>query len=365
MNKDNLKKYSGVLIIIIIVVVFLFCNSFNKDKSNLNNNIINEEISITIEEKEKIEEKEMDKKEEQKNEDRNKYYNSFEEDVKLSENFNIYKTTAKRLEEKINDKETFVVLILNKENNAKERILEIFKSTYCNISPDFKGYYLEEELGYDSYGERINSIEPIINHLFIDDNKFESPYHYGIYEFREGKLNIYSRELGIYDPNELSEDILLNIEKKIEEKIRMVVGNLPSSYNFENILYNKDEFEKFIFENPNSIIYVGRDSCPFCPIIRSSLNKIMDENKFIVPVAYLSAQNYAISSFKYGSDSDIALGLKEEWENLKIALSIETVPYILVYKDGKIINKTNEMVVENDLLEFLIKNNLLESGVIK
>lgn len=300
--------------------------------------------------------------------DREKFWNPFEEDIPMKEvdfgSFDIYETTATRMVERIENKDTFVLFITTTQNKAKDIEKEIFVDVAHDIVPDFPVYYVEEEYGYDTYAEEMNSIEPLIPYLTKEEvgenGPSLSPYHYGLYEFVKGELIYTNGNIQIFDPENMEEDELNNLKDNMETEIRLTIGNLPSEYNFKTVMYEKDELELYLKNNPNCVLYVGRDSCPYCPFTRRGLSSLMDRCEWTVPVAYFSAQKFAMAELLYGSESIETANLKEEWGIIKSNLNTDIIPAVIVYKDGEIINVYHSGPTK-DLYEGLVKDGAITS----
>lgn len=309
-------------------------------------------------------EQETIKKENIQEEERLSFWNSFDEDVVLMDGYEVYETTATRMVERIENKETFAMLVLHTENPAFEVEKELFVTAAYEIVPDFPLYFVEEKHTYDTYAEEMNSIEPLLPYIQVseDDPFYASPYHYGIYEFVDGELVLKDNELATFDPDKMDESTLENMQSGFDAQVRMVIGNLPSKYNFETILHNKYELEAYLKDNPNCVLYVGRDSCPYCPFVRRGVSSLIDRCEWTVPVAYFSAQSYAVNSLLYGTGSPETIKAGAEWDEVKLIFTVETIPSVIIYRDGEVHSVCSEHVTK-DIYDWLVDNGSITSFV--
>lgn len=367
------RKLIALLLVASCVVSLLGCSSNKKeetitpDKEETTEDLSGsdaEPAGITVDDLEA----QRSEKELTQEADREKFWNSFEEDIPMKEvdfgSYDIYETTATRMVERIKNKDTFVLFITTAQNKAKDIEKEIFVRVAHDIVPDFPVYYVEEDYGYDTYAEEMNTIEPLIPYLTKENTDEHepslSPYHYGIYEFVNGELVYINGNIQVFDPENMDADSLDTLKKNIETEMRLIIGNLPSKYNFETVMYKKDELELYLKNNPNCVLYVGRDSCPYCPFTRRGVSTLMDRCKWTVPVAYFCAQEYAMSDFIYGSESIESANIKEEWKIIKSNLNTDIVPSVIVYKNGEIINVYHNGPTK-DLYEGLVKDGAIDS----
>lgn len=306
----------------------------------------------------------QDQKEKDQENERLAFWNAFDEDIVLMDGYEIYETTATRMVERIKNCETFAMLVLHTENPAIEVEKEIFTKVAYEIVPDFPVYFVEEKYNYDTYAEEMNSIDPLIPYIQVDEDDpfYVSPYHYGIYEFVNGELVAKDNDLATFNPEGMDESILSNMKDNYEAQVRMVIGNLPSQYNFETILHDKHELESYLKENPDCVLYVGRDSCPYCPFVRRGISTLMDRCNWTVPVAYFSAQSYAICNLLYGSDSSATIHAGSEWNEVKSIFTVETIPSIIAFNDGSVSSVCKDQVTE-DIYNHLVDNGFIVSFI--
>ena len=106
-----------------------------------------------------------------------------------------------------------------------------------------------------------------------------------------------------------------------------------------------DEYKKLVSGKENSIIVVGQSTCTYCVNAKVILNDIVASNGTKVNylnVTYLDddAKKEFISSFDYFSGS---------WGT----------PLTLIVKDGKIVDKLEQMVSKDEYISFFEKNGVL------
>lgn len=365
------RKLIALLLVASCIVSLLGCSSNKKEETTIpDKEETIEDVSgsdaepagITVDDLEA----QRSEKELTQEADREKFWNSFEEDIPMKEvdfgSYDIYETTATRMVERIKNKDTFVLFITTAQNKAKDIEKEIFAEIGYEITPDFPIYYVEEEYGYDTYAEEMNTIEPLIPYLTKEDSESGfslSPYHYGIYEFVDGKLEVFDTNIQIYDPDSMSEEDQENMIKTTKNSMRLIIGNLPSKYNFETVIYRKDELEAYLKNNPNCVLFVGRDSCPYCPAMRRDIINFLNISEWNYPVAYFCSQKYEISEFMYGSSSTEYKNSNTEWTSLKSMFKIDYIPSMIVFNNGESTQIYNNSLVGKSFYDKLVEDKII------
>jgi predicted bacteriocin transport accessory protein len=134
----------------------------------------------------------------------------------------------------------------------------------------------------------------------------------------------------------------INISKTGKENIK----NITSDYktNVKSLTeINLKELNKLILKNDKIALYVGRESCPHCRMFVKKLS--------------LVSGNYKIYYLDSVTDYDHS---PEDLKKFRDEYSIEYVPQLLLFKQGKIISRLDiqDTTEPSDILKFLKKLDL-------
>ena len=107
-----------------------------------------------------------------------------------------------------------------------------------------------------------------------------------------------------------------------------------------------DEYEKLLNNKENSVVVVGQSTCGYCVQSKIILNKIAEEKN--VEINYL---NISYLTEEEGSELEASLDYfeEEQWGT----------PLMLIVKDGKLVDIIEQLVTEDEYIEFLEENEVL------
>ena len=91
---------------------------------------------------------------------------------------------------------------------------------------------------------------------------------------------------------------------------------------YEQLLEKRDSGEKFM-------VYIGRDTCPYCVPFVKSLMVAFETSPANLPVYYLYTQSYKTAI------NNAVEGAQETWDALKAELGISGTPSLLVFDGGE------------------------------
>jgi len=91
---------------------------------------------------------------------------------------------------------------------------------------------------------------------------------------------------------------------------------------YEQLLEKRDSGEKFM-------VYIGRDTCPYCVPFAKGLMKAFETSPANLPVYYLYTQSYKTAI------NHAVEGAQETWDALKAELGISGTPSLLVFEGGE------------------------------
>ena len=107
-----------------------------------------------------------------------------------------------------------------------------------------------------------------------------------------------------------------------------------------------DEYEKLLNGKENSVVVVGQSTCSYCVQSKIILNKIAEEKD--VEINYL---NISYLTEEEGAEFESSLDYfeEEQWGT----------PLMLIVKDGKLVDIIEQLVTEDEYIEFLEENEVL------
>lgn len=156
---------------------------------------------------------------------------------------------------------------------------------------------------------------------------------YGFYAFKDGVL------VNDYDnmvlPEEDASKLTSKITSFIYESDLFVDNHGLDIITYEEVLDKIEKNEKFI-------LYVGRDTCPYCHAFMPSLTSVLDKNELNVPLYYLYTQSYKTAINK---NTD---GAQEVWDNLKETLGIQYTPSLVIFENGENVEMFSGYIVGAD-----------------
>ena len=107
-----------------------------------------------------------------------------------------------------------------------------------------------------------------------------------------------------------------------------------------------DEYEKLLNGKDNSVVVVGQSTCGYCVQAKIILNKIAEEKD--VEINYLNI-SYLKEEEGEKFESSLDYFEDEQWGT----------PLMLIVKDGKLVDIIEQLVTEDEYIEFLEENEVL------
>ena len=111
----------------------------------------------------------------------------------------------------------------------------------------------------------------------------------------------------------------------------------------KNLLEKASEYVK---EEGYKLLYIGRDNCSYCVLFEPEIELVSEEGD----IEYLYVNTNKLKS------EDLSKLL----ENLEIDEADFGTPYLVVSKDGKIVNQKAGYMPEDHLFEYLKENGVIE-----
>lgn len=166
-----------------------------------------------------------------------------------------------------------------------------------------------------------------------EQNKDYGTTYFGIYAFNEGKLIRSSHKLSF-----------------TEENIKYATSLVGSVFFESNLFVNNHDIELITYEevlkknaaNEKFLLYVGRDTCPYCHAFMPSLESVLKDTELNVPIYYLYTQEYKTAI------NDEVDGAKDTWEDIKETLGIEYTPSLVIYDQGMDVATFDGYIVGED-----------------
>lgn len=91
-----------------------------------------------------------------------------------------------------------------------------------------------------------------------------------------------------------------------------------------------EAFQDKLSQKETFLIYIGRQTCPFCRVLAPVLEKEKGSIKDEVPFCYFNVIDYKQAII------DKKEGAQERWEHIKDEIGFTYIPCILYYKEGKL-----------------------------
>lgn len=107
-----------------------------------------------------------------------------------------------------------------------------------------------------------------------------------------------------------------------------------------------DEYEKLLKGKENSVVVVGQSTCGYCVQSKIILNKIAEEKD--VEINYLNI-SYLTEEEGEKFESSLDYFEEEQWGT----------PLMLIVKNGKLVDIIEQLVTEDEYIEFLEENEVL------
>lgn len=141
----------------------------------------------------------------------------------------------------------------------------------------------------------------------------------GLYAFKDGKV-----KNARYDfvPGEEEADIANRVINFVFESNLFINDHGWDVVTYEQLCEKRDSGEKFM-------VYIGRDTCPYCVPFAKSLMAALDKENANVPVYYFYTQ-----SFKTAINDGVD-GAQAAWDSVKADIGFQFTPSLLVFEGGK------------------------------
>ncbi|BDU86876.1 thioredoxin family protein [Clostridium perfringens] len=134
---------------------------------------------------------------------------------------------------------------------------------------------------------------------------------------------------------------LLNKNIYLKKEINDVKNSISDTYNYLNSI-TVENFQKYVEENKDFYVYIGRPDCGDCMLFEPIFKNIVMENKLGDKIYYLN-----VKYFRENNESS--------WESFKNEYGFNQTPTIIHFKDGR-----NVSMIEWDDEIGLSRNRLLE-----
>lgn len=223
--------------------------------------------------------------------------------------------------------------VYNKNENT---LVYIGKTTcgYCNLlTPslnDMKERYNFEYLSIDVNTINSKYLTKILNMVDVKSiNDLGTPY---LAIVSNGKM--VDKQPGYVDYDKLFEFLQKNSVISKDEKLLL---------NYIGI----EEYSKLIKQDEASIIVVGQSTCSYCVKAKLLLNNIAESKK--TKINYLNLSYLLTDEAKKTFTSSFDYFKTDSWGT----------PVTIIVKDGKIIDKLEQMVTEEEYIKFFEKNGVL------
>lgn len=141
----------------------------------------------------------------------------------------------------------------------------------------------------------------------------------GLYAFENGGLKNTRYDFVLSEENT---GVATNVVNFIFESDLFTNDHGWELVTYEQLVEKRDSGEKFM-------VYVGRDTCPYCMPFAKCLVKAFETSPANIPVYYFYTQSY-----KTGINNAVE-GAQEEWDAVKAEIGFEFTPSLLVFEDGE------------------------------
>lgn len=141
----------------------------------------------------------------------------------------------------------------------------------------------------------------------------------GIYAFENGavKNNRYD-----FVPSEENKNIANKVINFIFESDLFTNDHGWEVVTFEQLREKIDSGEKFM-------VYIGRDTCPYCMPFAKSLVTALEDSPANLPIYYFYTQSYKTAI------NNAVDGAQEEWDAVKADIGFQYTPSLLVFEGGE------------------------------
>ncbi len=109
---------------------------------------------------------------------------------------------------------------------------------------------------------------------------------------------------------------------------------------FSLVELSKDEIDKKIDNKEKFILYIGRDTCPYCEVTKAAIEKWLREEA-TQDIYYFSTQE-SYDRMQNGKE-----GAEKAYRELKESLDFSTVPQLRIYKDDSSYEQYESLSLEN------------------
>ena len=141
----------------------------------------------------------------------------------------------------------------------------------------------------------------------------------GLYAFENGAVKNTRYD---FVPSEENTNISGKVTNFVFESDLFVNDHGWELVTYEQLLEKRDSGEKFM-------VYIGRDTCPYCVPFVKSLMVAFESSPANLPVYYLYTQPYKTAI------NNAVEGAQETWDALKAELGISGTPSLLVFENGE------------------------------
>lgn len=110
---------------------------------------------------------------------------------------------------------------------------------------------------------------------------------------------------------------------------------------------NYDEFENYILENPNTIIYIGKTNSEASINVEKKLHKLLDSNELIDISIFLNLTN----------NENVLTSIQNKYYNSKSLPNLDRIPAIVIFDNMKIVDvlvsDEEENISRGDIIDLL------------
>ena len=110
---------------------------------------------------------------------------------------------------------------------------------------------------------------------------------------------------------------------------------------------NYDEFENYILENPNAIIYMGKTNSEASINVEKKLHKLLDSNELIDTSLFLNLTN----------NENVLTSIQNKYYSSKSLPNLDRIPAIVIFNNMKIVDilvsDENENISRGDIIKLL------------
>lgn len=107
-----------------------------------------------------------------------------------------------------------------------------------------------------------------------------------------------------------------------------------------------DEFDNYVLENPDKIIYIGKTNCEKCIQFEKNFYKVIKDNELLDQVVFFNIEN---------EDNINKITSKYNVENLSNEVILPSIAILRNSKITDILNSTEENIITDDLIDQLLE----------